>query len=311
MEPKINYTVVGAFVVLLGLTLVGIVLWLGKGYDRTVYDRYYAFMEESVAGLNVNAPVKYRGVEVGSVKEIVLNPDNPEQVRLTLDIVRGTPIKEDTVAVLNVQVLTGLAIVDLTGGSREADPLMAKPGEPYPVIKTGPSLLVRFDRAATRLLTNLNQVTEDINALLDEKTRATIEQLLADVASVTHQLVAQDQRVGRGIAHAARTLENLERMTAYLDEQLPTLMARLRQSATALEKMSDRVAQTSAALGTAVESTAPDLQRFATHTLPEASVLVAELRQLTATLQRVAQQVEREPQSLLFGRSAEPRGPGE
>ena len=65
MEPKVNYVVVGIFVVLLGFLLVAVVLWLGKGLDREVYDRYYAYMEESVAGLSVDAAVKYRGVEVG------------------------------------------------------------------------------------------------------------------------------------------------------------------------------------------------------------------------------------------------------
>jgi phospholipid/cholesterol/gamma-HCH transport system substrate-binding protein len=141
MEPKVNYTLVGLFVVLFTAALVGVVLWLGNGEYRTSYDRYYAYMQESVSGLSVNSPVKYRGVEVGRVKEIVLNPDNPEEVRLTMDIARGTPVKADTLAVLDTQGLTGLAIVNLTGGSRESPPLEAKPDQIYPVIKSGPSLL--------------------------------------------------------------------------------------------------------------------------------------------------------------------------
>lgn len=311
MEPKINYTIVGAFVVVLGILLVGIVVWLGKGYDRTVYDRYLAYMTESVAGLNVDAPVKYRGVEVGKVREIVLDPDDPERVRLTLDIVRGTPIKEDTVAVLHVQVLTGLAIIDLTGGSREAPPLTAKPGEPYPVIKTKPSLLVRFDQEVTQLLNNLNQITHDMSEFLDVETRSTIEQLLDDVGSVAHRLAAQQDRLERGLVHAAQSLEHLDRTTGYMETQLPPLIRQLGQSAAALEAMSERVAHTSAVLGSAVERTAPDWQRFTAQTLPEVDALIAELRTMTATLQRIAHQVEQEPQSLLFGRSTEPRGPGE
>src|SRR5574341_1438561 len=116
MEPKVNYTLVGLFVVLFTAGLVSVVLWLGKGEYRMAYDRYYAYMTESVSGLSVNSPVKYRGVEVGRVKEIILNPDNPEEVRLTLDIARGTPVKEDTLAALDIQGLTGLAIVNLAGG---------------------------------------------------------------------------------------------------------------------------------------------------------------------------------------------------
>ena len=311
MEPKVNFVVVGLFVVLLGVVLVGVVLWLGKGYDRAVYDRYYAYMEESVAGLRTDAAVKYRGVEVGRVKEIALNPDNPEQVRLTFEIIRGTPIKEDTVAILDLQGLTGLAIVDLRGGSRDSPPLESKPGEVYPVIQTGPSLLVRFDRAATRLLTNMNRVTENVDALLEESNRATLGQILTDIAAVTHSLARQDKQFDKGITNAAQTLENLLKMTKKMNEQVPALMERMNRGAKALEGMSQEVTRTSTALGTVIKETKPNIEQFSRQTLTETSFLIAELRELTATLQRVARQLEQEPNSLVFGRSAQPRGPGE
>ena len=152
MEPKVNYFLVGSFVVILGAAMVIGLFWLGKTDYRGVNDRYEAFMRESVAGLSVDSTVKYRGVDVGRVKDIALNQNNPEEVRLTLDIARGTPIKTDTIAVLETQGLTGLATINLTGGSREAPPLQAAPGHEYPVIKTGPSLFFRLDEAVSRLL---------------------------------------------------------------------------------------------------------------------------------------------------------------
>ena len=118
MEPKVNYTLVGLFIALLGAATVTGVLWLSRTDYRGVYDRYYTFMDESVSGLSRDSYVKYQGVEVGRVKEIALDPNNPEQVRLGLDLVRGTPVKEDTVAVLETQGLTGITIVNLRGGSR-------------------------------------------------------------------------------------------------------------------------------------------------------------------------------------------------
>ncbi|HLZ34821.1 MAG TPA: MlaD family protein, partial [Nitrospira sp.] len=152
MEPKVNYVLVGSFVVLLGAAVLGAILWLGKTDYRGVYDRYEVYMRESVAGLSVNSTVRYRGVEVGRIKDIALSPDNPEEVRLTLDIARGTPIKTDTIAVLEAQGLTGLAWLNLTGGSREAPALVASEGQEYPVIKTGPSLFYRLEEAISRLL---------------------------------------------------------------------------------------------------------------------------------------------------------------
>ena len=311
MEPKVNYVVVGAFVVLLGALLVGVVFWLGKGFDRKTYDRYYAYMEESVTGLGVDASVKYRGVEVGRVKEIILNPDNPQQVRLTLEIERGTPIKEDTIAILDVQGLTGLAIVDLTGGSRESPPLPPTPDEPFPVIKTGPSLLVRFDRAATRLFTNLNRMTENFDTLLAENNRAALSQLLQDLSALTETLAAKKHVFDQGITDAARTMANLLKTTKILNEEMPLLIDRMSGSAEALEVMAETVGETSASVGSVVETTKPDMERFSQETLSELNALVVELRQLTSILQRAAQQLEREPNSLLFGRTPQPPGPGE
>ena len=86
MEPKVNYVLVGGFLAFFGALLIGVVLWLGKTDYRGSYDRYHALMRESVAGLSVDSTVKYRGVDVGRVKDIALNPDAPEEVRLTLDI---------------------------------------------------------------------------------------------------------------------------------------------------------------------------------------------------------------------------------
>jgi phospholipid/cholesterol/gamma-HCH transport system substrate-binding protein len=120
MEPKVNYILVGAFVVLLGAMILGAIFWLGKTDYRGIYDRYYVYTRESVAGLSVDSTVKYRGVDVGRVKQVILNPENTEEVRVTLDIVGGTPVKTDTQAVLVTQGLTGLVTLNLTGGSREA-----------------------------------------------------------------------------------------------------------------------------------------------------------------------------------------------
>ena len=101
----------------LGAALIGGVLWLASGGSfRQAYDVYRAYSDESVSGLNLNAPVKYNGVEVGKVQEIRLDPANPERVNLLFAIERGTPIKVDTVAVLKTQGLTGIAYVELSGG---------------------------------------------------------------------------------------------------------------------------------------------------------------------------------------------------
>ena len=112
MDDKVNYTLVGAFVLALGAALVAGVLWLAAGTGkREAMDPYAAIITESVAGLNLNAPVKYLGVDVGKVSLIRLDPQNSRQVLLQFRIEPGTPIKSDSEVVLKTQGLTGIAYV--------------------------------------------------------------------------------------------------------------------------------------------------------------------------------------------------------
>ena len=214
MEPKVNYIVVGAFVVLLGTAVLAGILWLGKTDLRDAHDRYDAYMRESVAGLSVDSTVKYRGVDVGRVKAIALNPDNPEEVRLSLDILRGTPIKTDTIAVLETQGLTGLARINLTGGSRDAPPLQAQPGQEYPVIKTGPSLFFRLDEAIsrllsekglTKLLSDLDQLAKAASEVIDEENRTRLKQTLKDLSDVAQTVASHKEQLDRGLTGAERS----------------------------------------------------------------------------------------------------------
>src|SRR4051812_33568951 len=127
MDSKVNFAAVGVFVIGLGAVLVAAILWLAAGGElHKKADLYQSLSNESVAGLNLNAPVKYRGVDVGKVKDIQLVPDNPQQVQLVFAIEHGTPIRTDTIATLTTQGLTGIAFIELSGGSPNAPPLVAR-----------------------------------------------------------------------------------------------------------------------------------------------------------------------------------------
>jgi phospholipid/cholesterol/gamma-HCH transport system substrate-binding protein len=293
VEEKVNYLVVGLFTLVLSAALIAGVLWLGTGGKyRKVYDTYYAYMSESVSGLNLNAPVKYRGVEVGLVREIALDIRDSERVRLVLKIERGTPIKENTVAILRVQGLTGIAYVELTGGNQSSPLLKARPGEQFPVIRTGPSLLARLDTAVTSLLTSLNRASDNINAMLDEDNRLAFKHSLASIEAVTRTLAARTAAIDAAVTGAARTLEH----SAEASAELTRLLERVGKSADAVEKLANE--STRAAAGV------PD-------TLAETQALVADLRELSASLRRVSEQLERNPSALVFGRQPPKPGPGE
>lgn len=308
METKVNYSIVGAFVLVLGAALIAGALWLASGGTlQKKYDLYLAILDESVAGLNLNAPVKYNGVDVGKVRDIRLDPANPERVRLVFAIERGTPIKIDTVAVLKTQGLTGIAYVELSGGARDAAPLLAISPEEYPVILTKPSLSARLENVLTSVLAKLDSTSGNINAILSDENQAAFKSALADIAAVARTIAARKDTLDAGITHAARTFENTSRLTA----EAGPVIARIGRGADAIEQMGIEVARTSASAGKVVDSAGADVSRFTAETLPELERLLGELSTLTNSLRRLSEQTERDPRGFLFGRTPVPAGPGE
>lgn len=308
MESKVNFAAVGAFVLILGAALVAAVLWLASGkLYRKAYDTYLVYSTESVSGLDPDAPVRYRGVQVGVVRRIALARDDVERVQLTLGLERGTPVKADTVAVLSVQGLTGIAHVELAGGSRGAAPLAARPGEDYPVIPSAPSFMMRLDASLTGLIASVTASSERLNALLDERNRAALADALGNMRDVSRVLAARASTIDAGVANAARTMEN----TAALTAALPRLVERVQATAESVDRTAGEVERAGVAVTATMESARTGARRAAAETLPEAQALLSELRELTASLRRVTEQVERQPAVLVRGRPASQPGPGE
>lgn len=303
-----NYPLVGLFVVVLGTALIAGVLWLASGgIFGKHYDLYLAVEDESVAGLNLNAPVKYSGVDVGKVQAIRLDPGNPQRVNLLFAIERGTPIKEDTVAVLKTQGLTGIAYVELSGGASDSAPLLPTPGGGYPVIRTKPSLSARLENILTTLMAKLDSTSNTINAILSEENRAAFSSALADIAAVARTVAARKDALDTGIASASRTFDSASRAAA----KAGPVIDQIGRSAASIEKMGDEVARTSASAGKTADSVGADLKRFTGETLPQLERLLGELGLLSNSLRRLTEQTERDPRGLLFGRKPVPEGPGE
>ena len=213
----------------------------------------------------------------------------------------------DTVAVLRVQGLTGIAYVELSGGSQNSPELQARPGEAYPVIRSGPSLMVRLDSSITTLLTNLNRTSERLNALLDDDTRREFKQTLADLRVVSRTLAARSSTIDSSLANAARTLDN----SARFSDDLPRLLERIQKSADGFDRMTREIASAGSGANATLAGARADLQQATAETLPDVRQLVVELRELTGSLRRFSGQLEQNPSLLLFGKPAPERGPGE
>ncbi len=303
-----NYALVGGFVLALGAALVAGVLWLASGgASRKSFDHYLAIEDESVAGLNLNAPVKYNGVDVGRVEDIRLDAVNPQRVNLLFAIERGTPVREDTEAVLKVQGLTGIAYVELSGGKPDSPLLKPGPDGSPPTIRTKPSLGARLENVLTTVLAKLDSTSTHIDAVLSDENLAALRSTLADIATVARTVAARKDSIDTGIASAARTFEGSARIAA----QLGPVIDRVGRSAAAVEKMGTQAGDASDAAGKTVEAVGADVKRFTSETLPELERLLGELSVLSTSLRRLSEQTESNPAGLLFGRRAVADGPGE
>jgi phospholipid/cholesterol/gamma-HCH transport system substrate-binding protein len=339
MESKVNYALVGVFVLALGALLGAGAIWLGQSSGTKVYTVYQALMRESVAGLNEGAQVKYRGVNVGQVSRIELAPDDPEIVRLLLEVERQTPVNVDTVAILKIQGLTGLAYVELAGGTRDSPPLRRQEGQPYPEIRTGPSLLSRLDSAVTDLfeqlrdtssaadglIQNLNQLSSSAGEVLNAENRQAFSQILRHSAQLSATLAQRGDSLDASLRDMQATLAG----SAALSAELPGLARELRGSNETLRRTLENVnamlndnrgqiqqattalAQAAQQLSENLQGSGQDLQHFTQAALPETAALLAEMRDLIRQLNQLTQTLQQRPNALVFGHPAAAPGPGE
>jgi len=276
MDNKFSYTLVGLFVIILGLALVVSILWLSTSGEKQNYQTYQIYLQESVSGLNVKAPVKYRGVEVGYVRDIALTKERPDEVRVLLYITDEVRLKQDTLAVLSVQGLTGLAHIDLTGSSRDAPFLVAEKGKEYPEVKTKSSLFVRLDTAVSTLFDNLNNVSETtdiflnglnpeiatsllanisnlsqgINLLLSEQNYSAITNILQNFERLSNTLVANSSNVDITLANIVQSTENFSETTQRVNSlliQLETSLVAIENTSNAATKIASSIEKTSEA----------------------------------------------------------------
>ena len=126
METRANYVAVGVFVLLLVSMAFGVVLWLARAQLTTQYATFDIYFAGPVTGLREGAAVEYNGVPVGRVAEIRLSPDNVEQIRVTVEIETGIVIKQNAAATVEGNLLSGVSVIQIVGGTKDAPVLAPK-----------------------------------------------------------------------------------------------------------------------------------------------------------------------------------------
>ncbi|KAB7627214.1 MlaD family protein [Alkalilimnicola sp. S0819] len=308
MEPRASYTAVGAFVLALGSALLAMGLWLGSDISTQSYKRYSVYFTESVSGLNRDAAVKYHGVRVGRVAVVELAPADPNRVHVLLEVEADTPIKVDTRARLDVQGLTGLAHVELSGGDPRSPALPSTdPHPPYPELQTDPSLMTRVDQALSDGLSALEDIGGRLDQLLSGENIARFSDTLENLRQLSATL--RDER-----ETLSRTLRNAERLSAdaaRAGERLPGLMAELDTLVAEYLALKQTLNQAGENVSGFAKSGERGMNRLTRSTLPRLDAVLARIDELSVNLGRLGDELNDNPQLLIYGRPRPKPGPGE
>lgn len=300
MESRVNYTAVGFFVIAIGVGMIAAAFWLTTSGHSRLYRTYVVYMNEAVAGLNEQAPVKFNGVQVGYVANIALNPTNPQQVKLTLAIESITPISTSTIATLASQGITGIAYVGLKATSAEGKPLMAKPEEPYPEIKSQPSLLVELDTAIRDISTRFREISQRISNVLDSDNAQAFRETLANLRTISETLADNNERVDAAIRNADELVENLSKSSRKLPEATRHFQSAMRQ-----------VDEASKSFHLTMKQTQSTVQTISQEALPSTLEMIQSIKLAAGNIEQLSGDLARDPSMLVRGRQATPPGPGE
>lgn len=195
MDTKINFFKIGLFVSSLFTLLVIFIFWLGKyGLEDKKYDDYSIFFSESVSGLNIGSSIKFMGFEVGTVKDIKINPYNSEEILIDIQIQKGTPIKEDNFAILGNLGITGLKYIELKGGSNNSK-LLGENQYGMKVIKSKTSALTTF-------VDSTEDITKEITILLGQMKKVLNDENISNFSSL--------------LSKSEKSMENIEQFSTYL-----------------------------------------------------------------------------------------------
>ena len=290
METRASYLLVGTFVLILVAAGFVFILWIAQAQVTRDTQTYLTYFTTTVTGLQTGSIVRYRGVPVGEVTRIRIDPRNPEQIEVTLEVEATTPIKTDTVAVLESQGITGVAFIQLRGGTRSSPTLVAQPGERYPVIKSEGSGFEKILTDFPKLLQNLNTLADSANAVLDEKNREAISVTLDNVAKISTALGDRQKEFEEVLANSNEALASLNGLIADMRPAIGDIQAGVKS----FSSMSDTINKL-------VEENRRPWRDFSATGLYEFSLFINEARELVQALTRISTRLEDDPARFLFG----------
>jgi len=303
MYSRVNYTIVGLFVLIFGTGVVSFFFWLAKYGIHQEYTAYKLHMKESISGLSKDSVVTLRGVDIGRVSEIRIDPKNIEQVEVILQIKEGTPIKEDMVAHTQMLGITGLLSIEIEGGTNSAKTLKASEGH-MPVIRTTASWLNKTTEGLGDLSSNLSKLLKRTDLLLSDDNIDNFSKTLTNVEKIT----------SRGQEIEDKTMDTLEKLDKRLVEYNASI-AHLSKDFSRIKDVSvpaiNKLYQTSGNFNRLTLKVEKSLDRGDYNLKTILNPMMVKINILSEQINDIAKEFKQSPSDILLKSRKRRRGPGE
>ncbi len=305
METRAHYVAVGIFV--LGAIILAFVavLWLAHAEFGEHAKRYYIYFKGSVVGLNKGSQVQYNGIPVGRVVDIRVDPDNLEQIQVTVEIDTGiVDIKTDARAYLDSNILNGIATIQIRGGTREAPTLEPQPGHKYAVIEAGRTELEEVKASLPELVADLKSAAHSVNALLDPANRKAVAETLENLRTISGNIVEPSRKLGEAIDNLDKTLLQLHALLRDVDQSYigrGGLKDQVSQALGDYDRLAKSLLDDSRQIQSILAENRPAVRNFSQRTLPAVDSLVSDFQRFVWHLTRLTTELEQDPTRLLFG----------
>ena len=336
MENRSHALIAGSFVLVVTAMLIALALWLTR--DTAEQFTYQLTTKEAISGLQVQAPVRFRGVLVGKVSDIGFDPQVRGQVLITISTNEGAPITTSTYAMLGFQGVTGLAYIQLEDAG-ESGALLATNDKNPARIPLRAGFLARLIDQSANILLQVEESSRSLNQLLAPDNQKALFAAVQEIGQSAKSFNAAATTFGQFSTNANRILDaqfgpermNLPKLVDELNTSLKTLQATSKTVGTTAEefqKASQDLRQVSQSLNTAVTQTAGQAtatlekigqsadaltsatQNLTTNALPRLNRATDEASRAAQAVGRLSATLNDTPQVLIFGSDAAP-GPGE
>ncbi len=253
METRAQYTLVGSVVIGIVTFIAVTVLWLTNIDDEAHQNLYTIYFKQfSLSGLQINSSVTMRGIRVGSVESLQISRRDIELVKVTIRVQSDTPIKTDTVAVVERNLLTGLASIDLNGSSQEAPYLLETSDEDYPVIPEGKTSLAAIQEGLPQLFERSSQLITRLNTIFSPENTAALSKTVSNVQELTGALAEKKLEI-------SKTIQNLDSATEKANGVLQELDAKVAELTSSIARAADIVSNETSRMGQSVAAASESL----------------------------------------------------